>query len=394
MRSGDLAFFCAACPQPGLNLPENWEEDAEDKPWLYARQIISDGNFKLEHMSLKKCSDDVSLSDGLAYTAPVAEFTEYLATADHTQQVGGPLYWSAYAGLIRRLKRSTCNKHKAVNAALSKGKNLDVTGVAATACARHGCVVPCTVVDFQKGERSVQVLCSTFFSVLRFWSRQVHIDFGVVKAFNYGPCPCRCGLHVYDVACQHCKQFWQRIQASNLKLPPDFEMISAVGSWHLSAHIPECFVQFSLNFIEGVGQLGGEIIETLWTPLNKIAGSTRVMTPAHRRETIDEHIRDSNWKKIVGLPSSLRDRWNKAVEGLANSTVAFDALSMARPANEVLRWTAQYETAMMERGNALRVFEVQKAKREWLAHATGKILTKSLVCRAHLVSDKTSDDEQ
>ena len=23
---GDLAIFCPACPQPGINLPENWKE--------------------------------------------------------------------------------------------------------------------------------------------------------------------------------------------------------------------------------------------------------------------------------------------------------------------------------------------------------------------------------
>jgi hypothetical protein len=25
---GDLAIFCPACPQPGINLPENWKEDS------------------------------------------------------------------------------------------------------------------------------------------------------------------------------------------------------------------------------------------------------------------------------------------------------------------------------------------------------------------------------
>jgi hypothetical protein len=24
---GDLAIFCPACPQPGINLPKNWKED-------------------------------------------------------------------------------------------------------------------------------------------------------------------------------------------------------------------------------------------------------------------------------------------------------------------------------------------------------------------------------
>jgi hypothetical protein len=25
--NGDLALFCPACPQPGINLPKNWKDD-------------------------------------------------------------------------------------------------------------------------------------------------------------------------------------------------------------------------------------------------------------------------------------------------------------------------------------------------------------------------------
>ena len=31
---GDLAIFCPACPQPGINLPENWKE-------IYDRFVLS-----------------------------------------------------------------------------------------------------------------------------------------------------------------------------------------------------------------------------------------------------------------------------------------------------------------------------------------------------------------
>lgn len=26
-RRGEMALFCAACPQPGINLPDGWEAD-------------------------------------------------------------------------------------------------------------------------------------------------------------------------------------------------------------------------------------------------------------------------------------------------------------------------------------------------------------------------------
>lgn len=27
--AGELALFCAACPQPGINLPDDWEAEAD-----------------------------------------------------------------------------------------------------------------------------------------------------------------------------------------------------------------------------------------------------------------------------------------------------------------------------------------------------------------------------
>ena len=31
---GSLALFCAACPQPGLNLPENWQQDPDHATYI------------------------------------------------------------------------------------------------------------------------------------------------------------------------------------------------------------------------------------------------------------------------------------------------------------------------------------------------------------------------
>jgi hypothetical protein len=27
--NGDLALFCPVCPQPGINLPDNWQDDPD-----------------------------------------------------------------------------------------------------------------------------------------------------------------------------------------------------------------------------------------------------------------------------------------------------------------------------------------------------------------------------
>ena len=57
----------------------------------------------------------------------------------------------------------------------------------------------------------------------------------------------------------------------------------------------------SLYFVLGAGQLDGEILETLWAEFNKISSSAGAMSGSHRREVYDDHMWDSNWKKLVGI---------------------------------------------------------------------------------------------
>ncbi|KIK73043.1 hypothetical protein PAXRUDRAFT_41292, partial [Paxillus rubicundulus Ve08.2h10] len=52
------SLFCPACPQPGVNLPDDWEQVVGEAP------ILVDGNFSAQHMKMKIPEDDVSLSDG------------------------------------------------------------------------------------------------------------------------------------------------------------------------------------------------------------------------------------------------------------------------------------------------------------------------------------------
>ena len=93
--------------------------------------------------------------------------------------------------------------------------------------------------------------------------------------------------------------------SSFLYLSPGLEIITAVGKFHLSAHKPECFPRFSLMFTKGAGHVDGKILETLWASFNQISPSARAMSLAHHQEIYDDHMRDSNWKKLVGLSKYL-----------------------------------------------------------------------------------------
>jgi hypothetical protein len=109
-------------------------------------------------------------------------------------------------------------------------------------------------------------------------------------------------LLIYDIACQWWIHFRERVNQSwtlNFSDLRDVEV--AVGKFHLGAHIRPCFWKFSLNFIRGSGQIDGEIMETLWSLFNKFARMARSMTLAHRWEILNDHMRDSNHKKMIGM---------------------------------------------------------------------------------------------
>ena len=145
---GDLAVLCPACPQPGLNLPEDWEDDKEEyvQPipnkcllicytrWVYTRSYTVDGNFTASHQRQKCPEDDVPLTNGHAFTTESMRYKEHLRIAKESKQ-----------------EPCTCNEFKAERNVDIAG--YDATGVGLVACLRHGFFQPEATVDFQGGEK-------------------------------------------------------------------------------------------------------------------------------------------------------------------------------------------------------------------------------------------------
>ncbi|KAI0336925.1 hypothetical protein BDW22DRAFT_1340836, partial [Trametopsis cervina] len=267
-KRGQMALFCPACPQPGINLAEDWRSDPER--WKYRMQLVMDGNFAAEHQKMKNPEDDVWLSDGDGYFVGRREYSEHLKTA------------------VELFERSTCNNHKAVNAPGNRN-TLEATGIGATACARHGCFVPHSVVNFGKGEKQAYMDYSYANSI----HQLVHPDVGEV-------------LYFYDVICQWFVKLRLRVQRSKilrglLHHVPDLRLVKGIGLFHVHGHKQSCLPRFSPDFIRGAGSIDGEVIETLWAILNDTSRATRGMTAAHRQEVIDDHMRYSNWIKLVQM---------------------------------------------------------------------------------------------
>lgn len=108
----------------------------------------------------------------------------------------------------------------------------------------------------------------------------------------------------YDIACQWHKNLWRRM----LRVPEAWhinhdskDITFLVPKFHLPAHITECQWQFSFNLVRGVGRTDGEAPERGWANINPAASSTKEMGPGSRRDTIDDHFGDWNWKKVIGL---------------------------------------------------------------------------------------------
>ncbi|KAI6110452.1 hypothetical protein EDD16DRAFT_1522223 [Pisolithus croceorrhizus] len=132
---GDLALFCVACPQLGINLSA--QDNLDD--WRYTRTVVMDGNFKAEHMHEQRPDDQVWLMDGHGFMVTNPQYWQYIATTPHITE------------------KLACNNHKAISQASASHGKLNSTGVGATTCVWHGCFYPHSVVDFQKGERQLNM---------------------------------------------------------------------------------------------------------------------------------------------------------------------------------------------------------------------------------------------
>lgn len=182
-------------------------------------------------------------------------------------------------------QKQTCHQHRAIADSEKSGPGKRVRGCGAHACGRHGCFAPSSVVDFQLGEKQMNMDYSSSQTM-----KTTHME-GIDEM-----------LHVYDVNCQYCVKFAKRFRDhKRLTIKEELTIIFAIGLFHVHGHKEECLYRFATTYIPGVGIIDGEILETLWALLNETSQSARGATTAHRTEILDDHMGDSNWKKIINM---------------------------------------------------------------------------------------------
>jgi len=238
---------------------------------MYMRSLVADGNFKADHLKQKNDKDDVWLTDGESYMTARGRYSEHLA---NTRDVA---------------EKRTCHRHRAQLNADASHNSADCTGIGGNCCARHGCFAPGSLVNFQKGEK------------------QLNMDWSLCEALATTNVRGLLQLlHIYNITCQYCHRLLQRIAENPLlEIPEGLQLIHGIGLFHVHGHQDHCLYRWAPTYIPGAGVVDGEILETLWSVLNTVSASTRTASLAHRSEILDDHMGDSNFKKMLNISESV-----------------------------------------------------------------------------------------
>ncbi|KAJ2927454.1 hypothetical protein H1R20_g9640, partial [Candolleomyces eurysporus] len=146
----------------------------------------------------------------------------------------------------------------------------------------------------------------------------------------------------YDIVCQwfiHLLERILQIDPSSPLLQPDVEIRFLVPKFHLPAHIPACRNRFAFMLTPGAGLGDGEAPERGWGELNPLATSTCEMGPGTRRDTLDYHFGDYNWRKIVRLGDSLLKKIKTATSDVAEHVIAHQELEATISPEKLRSWT-------------------------------------------------------
>ncbi|KAF7965306.1 hypothetical protein HWV62_44514 [Athelia sp. TMB] len=158
---GSLAIICRACPQPGLNLPLDWDTRDTSKRWLYMLTLAMDANFRLRS-KIRGTQSDPHLSPGWAYFVAPAPYGAFVAGYADDDDISSCVGFQALLNMLTK-----------------KSKGLRATGMAAVSCARHQMFRPLGMGDLQKGERQCNMDYIFASSVIGVGLRMVTISYNV-----------------------------------------------------------------------------------------------------------------------------------------------------------------------------------------------------------------------
>ncbi|KAF7360092.1 CxC2 domain-containing protein [Mycena venus] len=303
-KSRELAIECPACPRPGINLPEGWENTPPEKRHLYTFFLALDACFCLKRRLVSNELRDPGLGSGLAYMTENKEYREYLLTCMNQKEM------------------STCSGFAALDYANTKfSRGYATTGVGMGVCTRHEFVQPNGIGDLQWGEQ---------------FSNMDYI-FGLILRHKHTKLWKQI---TYDIICIWSKYLKDRMEA----LPALVRLVLiqalysfAIPKMHIHAHTLLCQLIYSLNWMIGSGQLDAKAIEHAWAAISAVATSTRNMGPGARHSVLDCQWSFWNWVKLLGIFTTLWRQIDNARVELADQQAAFEEFSREQ-GKRVAQW--------------------------------------------------------
>ncbi|KAJ7077348.1 hypothetical protein C8R44DRAFT_655086 [Mycena epipterygia] len=312
IEAGACAVLCPACPQPGKNLPLGgaWRLAPTARRFLYALFVAIDANFRMKRKLVSSEEMDPGLNQGSAFFSEVKAYMEHVGKHWDMEQ-----------------EKSRCVSHDAVNQPDREARGTASSGIGTVDCARHNMKRANGVGDLQKGERYINM------DYMLWMSLAGYDDLVQLKVS-------------YDIVCQWHVNIWRRL----VKYKP--ELVNRAGTrsyvwlipkFHLPAHIEACNILYSFNLTPYVGQTDGEAPERGWANANPLAASTKEMGPGARRDTLDDHFNDWNYKKIVALGRVMLERIQKAVGEMVDKQQELAETEASLSRETVGPWTAAME---------------------------------------------------
>ncbi|KAJ7578419.1 hypothetical protein C8J56DRAFT_797312 [Mycena floridula] len=308
-KPGETAVWCWACPQVGINLPDDWKDAAPEDQFLYMLFIVMDANFRMKNRLRTNARSDPALSGGMAYQVEENAYKKHLANYVMEEDISTCI---AFAALTQK------------NTRLSTG--LRSSGVGSCVCSRHELVRPLGIGDLQKGER---------------YANMDYIFFMAIQM-------CRLALIflTYDIYCQ----YRVNLELRNLSMPDairhDFSATEIKGGlpiWHGDVHVVSCRTEHQVQYQEGAGKLDGEAPERVWSVLNPISYATKEMGVGACTDAIDERVDYHNHTKNIRLGTTLQKRLQIAVVECGKQVAIFREMSSSVQSDMKLRWEKQYD---------------------------------------------------
>ncbi|KAJ7920718.1 hypothetical protein B0H13DRAFT_1605173 [Mycena leptocephala] len=311
-KQGELALMCRACPQPGWNLPDDWEKINPLHRFIYFLFLAQDANFRLNNRAVSSEATDPILGDGLGYFC---------------KREGADGYKAHIAKHVNEQEISSCSGFQAMFLANTKRvKGLRTTGIGGITCSRHNMWRANGMGDLQIGER----FCNMDFLVA-----------SVLMAFHLFLV-----VISYDIACQYAINFWQRMldmpEALRVRIP-ERNVWWKVPNFHLPMHKIPCHPAYSFHWMPGAGMTHGEGVEQNWAFSNGVAPSTRLMGPGSRHATLEDIFGFHNYDRQLAMHRVLPKRLTVNIKEGLKHQAAFEAFSGGLEAlkpDEVAQWRA------------------------------------------------------